>query len=109
MNNTLQQESTQNKPESVITVEDLVMYYGDRKILKNVSMEVRNGEIMVIMGGSGSGKSTLLRQLMVLERPHSGTIKILDQDVGAMSTRELFNLRKKIRCSIPGRCVILAR
>ena len=102
MNNTLQQESTQNKPESVITVEDLVMYYGDRKILKNVSMEVRNGEIMVIMGGSGSGKSTLLRQLMVLERPHSGTIKILDQDVGAMSTRELFNLRKKLGVAFQG-------
>ena len=102
MNNTLQQESTQNKPEYVITVEDLVMYYGDRKILKNVNMEVRNGEIMVIMGGSGSGKSTLLRQLMVLERPHSGTIKILDQDVGAMSTRELFNLRKKLGVAFQG-------
>jgi phospholipid/cholesterol/gamma-HCH transport system ATP-binding protein len=102
MNSTLQQETSEKNTDSVITVEDLVMYYGNRQILKNVSMEVRNGEIMVIMGGSGSGKSTLLRQLMVLERPHSGTIKILDQDVGAMSNQELYNLRKKLGVAFQG-------
>ena len=102
MNSTSQQETPDNNAKSVITVEDLVMYYGNRKILNNVSMEVRNGEIMVIMGGSGSGKSTLLRQLMVLERPHSGTIKILDQDVGAMSNQELYNLRKKLGVAFQG-------
>lgn len=102
MSNSLQKETSQNKSDSVIKVEDLVMYYGNRKILKNVSMEVRNGEIMVIMGGSGSGKSTLLRQLMVLERPHSGTIKILDQDVGSMSSQELFDLRKKLGVAFQG-------
>ena len=102
MNSTSQQETPDNNAKSVITVEDLVMYYGNRKILNNVSMEVRNGEIMVIMGGSGSGKSTLLRQLMVLERPHSGTIKILDQDVGKMPTQELYNLRKKLGVAFQG-------
>jgi len=102
MSSTLQQETPDNNAESVITVEDLVMYYGNRKILKNVSMEIRNGEIMVIMGGSGSGKSTLLRQLMVLERPHSGTIKILDQDVGEMPAQELYNLRKKLGVAFQG-------
>jgi len=102
MNSTLQQETSEKNTDSVITVEDLVMYYGNRQILKNVSMEVRNGEIMVIMGGSGSGKSTLLRQLMVLERPHSGTIKILDQDVGKMPTQELYNLRKKLGVAFQG-------
>lgn len=102
MSSSLQQESLQSTPESVIEVEDLVMYYGNRQILKNVSMEVRNGEIMVIMGGSGSGKSTLLRQLMVLERPHSGTIKILDQDVGSMSAQELYDLRKKLGVAFQG-------
>ncbi|MEL0107421.1 MAG: ATP-binding cassette domain-containing protein [Rhodospirillaceae bacterium] len=102
MIDTLQNEDSDNANGPVIEVEDLVMYYGNRKILKNVSMEVRNGEIMVIMGGSGSGKSTLLRQLMVLERPHSGSIKILDQDVGSMSARELFDLRKKLGVAFQG-------
>jgi phospholipid/cholesterol/gamma-HCH transport system ATP-binding protein len=102
MSSTSQQETPDNNAKSVITVEDLVMYYGNRKILNNVSMEVRNGEIMVIMGGSGSGKSTLLRQLMVLERPHSGTIKILDQDVGEMPAQELYNLRKKLGVAFQG-------
>jgi phospholipid/cholesterol/gamma-HCH transport system ATP-binding protein len=88
--------------QPVIEVDDLVMYYGNRKILKNVSMQVRNGEIMVIMGGSGSGKSTLLRQLMVLERPHAGTVKILNQDVGRMSPQKLYDLRKRLGVAFQG-------
>ena len=43
----------------MIEVEDLVTHYGERMILKGVSMGVLENEIMVIMGGSGSGKSTL--------------------------------------------------
>ena len=51
----------------VIEVENLVTHYGERQILNGVTLEVRDGEIMVIMGGSGAGKSTLLRHLMALE------------------------------------------
>ena len=50
-------------------------------ILKGVTMDVREGEIMVIMGGSGSGKSTLLRHLMALETATSGTMRILGKDI----------------------------
>ena len=52
----------------VIGVRNLVTHYGDRKILDGIDMDIRRGEIMVIMGGSGSGKSTLLRHLIRLER-----------------------------------------
>ena len=55
-------------PNTVIEVENLVTHYGDREILKGVTLDVRDREIMVIMGGSGSGKSTLLRHLMALEQ-----------------------------------------
>ena len=51
----------------VIEVKDLVTHYGERQILKGVTLDIREGEIMVIMGGSGSGKSTLLRHVMALE------------------------------------------
>ena len=46
----------QGVPPLVIEVEDLITHYGEREILKGVPMAVREGEIMVIMGGSGSGK-----------------------------------------------------
>ena len=81
---------------TVIEVEDLVTHYGDREILKGVTLDVRDGEIMVIMGGSGSGKSTLLRHLMALETKTSGTMRILGQDIDHLSQREFFDLRKKM-------------
>ncbi|CCQ74971.1 ABC transporter ATP-binding protein [Magnetospira sp. QH-2] len=80
----------------VLEVEDLVTHYGDRNILKGVTMDVRDGEIMVIMGGSGSGKSTLLRFLMALENKTSGTIRILDQDIDTLTPVEFQELRKKM-------------
>ena len=88
--------------EKVIEVEGLVTHYGDRKILKGVTMDVRNGEIMVIMGGSGSGKSTLLRHLMALETKTSGRMKILDQDIDTLTSREFTELRKKLGVAFQG-------
>ena len=83
-------------PGNVIEVEDLVTHYGDRMILKGVSMEVRENEIMVIMGGSGSGKSTLLRHLMALESKTSGTMRILGHDIDGISRREFLDVRKRL-------------
>ncbi len=83
-------------PAIVIEVRDLVSHYGSRMILKGVSLDVREGEIMVIMGGSGSGKSTLLRHLMALEHRTSGDIHILGRDTVSLSLGEMFELRKKM-------------
>lgn len=91
-----------DQPKTVIEVEDLVTHYGPRKILDGVSMNVKEGEVMVIMGGSGSGKSTLLRFLMALERQTSGTIKLLDKDIEKINQQEMFNLRKKIGVAFQG-------
>ena len=85
-----------NTSNKVIEVENLVTYYGDREILKGVTLDVRDGEIMVIMGGSGSGKSTLLRHLMALETKTSGTMRILGRDIDGLNQREFFDLRKKM-------------
>ena len=86
----------------VIEVENLVTHYGERQILNGVTMEVRDGEIMVIMGGSGSGKSTLLRHLMALEIKTSGTMRILGKDIDALSQVEFFDLRKKLGVAFQG-------
>ena len=91
-----------NPDHKLIEVENLVTHYGSRMILKDVSMDVREGEIMVIMGGSGSGKSTLLRHLMALERQTSGTIRILGEDVARLGTRELVELRMKTGVAFQG-------
>ena len=83
-------------PRKVIEVRDLVTHYGTRKILNGITMDVRENEIMVIMGGSGSGKSTLLRHLMALEQKTSGIMRILGHDVDDLSMKEMFNLRKRL-------------
>ena len=89
-------------PGNVIEVRNLVTYYGTRRILNNISLDIREGEIMVIMGGSGSGKSTLLRYLMALEKQTSGTINILGHDIGKISKKDFFNMRKKLGVAFQG-------
>jgi phospholipid/cholesterol/gamma-HCH transport system ATP-binding protein len=89
-------------PAKVIEVENLVTHYGDRMILKGITMDVRENEIMVIMGGSGSGKSTLLRHLMALEAHTSGVMRILGRDINKLSAMEMFDLRKKLGVAFQG-------
>lgn len=60
----------------IIKVENLVAGYGDIVILEDISFDVLEGEIFVILGGSGCGKSTLLKQLIGLVTPLSGTVSI---------------------------------
>ncbi len=98
------QPATTGDPPSknVIEVRDLVTHYGERMILKGVSMDVRADEIMVIMGGSGSGKSTLLRHLMALEHHTSGSMRILGHDIDELSGVELVELRQKLGVAFQG-------
>ena len=87
---------------NIIEVEKLVTHYGEREILKGIDLQVRQGEIMVIMGGSGSGKTTLMRNLLGLNRPTSGTIRIFGNDITRASTRELYALRRKMGVAFQG-------
>ena len=99
---TMPAEAKNTELAKVIEVENLVTHYGDRMILKGVTMDVRENEIMVIMGGSGSGKSTLLRHLMALEAHTSGVMKILGRDISGLNAMEMFNLRKKLGVAFQG-------
>jgi len=87
---------------NVIEVENLVTHYGSREILKGINLAIRQGEIMVIMGGSGSGKTTLMRNLLGLNRPTSGHIRILGKELTKISRRELFDLRRKMGVAFQG-------
>jgi len=73
----------------IIQVEDITIAYGDFVVLKDISFEVMEGEIFVILGGSGCGKSTLLKNMISLVRPVSGKVLIEGKDVIAAQGPEL--------------------
>lgn len=85
-----------NDREIVVEVINVTSKYGDQVVLRDVSMTVRRGEVMVILGGSGCGKSTLLKHLIGLIKPSEGTIRVLGVDVAKATERELEVLYKKI-------------
>jgi len=86
----------------VIRVKDLVTHFGERKILHDVNVNVKRGEIMVIMGGSGSGKTTLLRHMLGLHPATSGSIHILDKDITQMSKQQMFKMRQSMGVAFQG-------
>jgi len=65
----------------------------DITVLSNVSLSVRSGELIAIMGPSGSGKSTLMNIIGCLDRPTSGTYRFEDREISAMTDDELASIR----------------
>lgn len=63
--------------ESVIKINDLSYSYGDPKILNNVSLDIKQGEFLGIVGPNGGGKSTLLKLILGLLSPEKGDIKVM--------------------------------
>ncbi len=61
--------------------------------LKDADLEVRRGDFVALMGPSGSGKSTLLHLIAAMDRPSSGEIRVLDQDLRALNDRAIAHWR----------------
>ncbi|MDC8787175.1 ABC transporter ATP-binding protein [Roseateles koreensis] len=59
-----------------LQVQGLHKRYGEREVLKGVSLSARKGDVITLIGSSGSGKSTFLRCLNLLEQPHEGTLSL---------------------------------
>ncbi|MDR3361356.1 MAG: amino acid ABC transporter ATP-binding protein [Desulfovibrio sp.] len=76
---------------------DVKKTFGHDEVLKGVSVSVKKGEIVVILGPSGSGKSTFLRCLNFLERAESGQLRIgdLQVDLGHARKKDIFTLRRR--------------
>lgn len=79
----------------LIEVKDLHKYFGKNEVLKGISTEIRQGEVVAIIGPSGCGKSTFLRSLNLLEIPTSGTITFEGTDITDKSV-DIDKMRQKI-------------
>jgi len=79
-----------------VQIRGLTFRRGARVIFDNVDLDIERGKITAIMGPSGTGKTTLLRLIGGQLRPDAGSIKVFGQEVGKLSRRELFELRKRI-------------
>ena len=89
--------ATKNE-EAVIELKDIKTSFGDHVVHAGLDLEVRRGEIFALIGGSGSGKSTLLNELLLLQRPDSGSIKVLGADLLKINEEEILAIRK--RCGV---------
>ena len=82
--------------QDVVRLVDLKRRFGVTAALDGVSLTVRKGEILGIIGRSGAGKSTLIRCLNGLERPDSGEVFIEGREISRLGERELQPLRRRI-------------
>jgi len=92
--------------ETAIEVIGLVTHYGDREILKNISISIPRGMTTVILGGSGCGKSTLLKHLIGLLKPTKGKILTDGKDITLMKEEELNEVRKKMGVLFQGAALL---
>ena len=65
-------------------------------MLKNINLQLLNGENLVVLGKSGSGKSVLIKCIVGLLNPSGGTITVFDENIGTLDYEELGEIRKKI-------------
>ena len=74
---------------TALAVNEINFSYGPLQVLFGISLEVRKGEALALLGTNGAGKSTLLRVIAALERPSGGTVTFLDEDITAAAPERL--------------------
>ena len=84
-----------SRAEAVIDVRGLCTRFGDAVVHENVDLRVNAGEVFALVGGSGSGKSTLLREIILLQPPVSGSIRVFGQEVVGLGDEEALPLRRR--------------
>ena len=78
-----------------IEVDKVATRFGDHVVHTDVSLTVNQGEIFALIGGSGSGKSTLLREMILLQNPNAGSIKVLGADLKNLDDAQSLALRQR--------------
>jgi phospholipid/cholesterol/gamma-HCH transport system ATP-binding protein len=88
--------------EPIISIRDLTVSYGGRRVLNGITLDVQRGEVIALLGASGSGKSTMLKHIIGLAKPDSGTIHIQGVDINRCSARELRAIRRDLGVAFQG-------
>src|SRR3990170_7099336 len=81
--------------EAVIEISKVSTRFGDHVVHSELDLEVRRAEVFALVGGSGSGKSTLLREMILLHRPDSGSIRVLGVEPHKLGDDEALELRRR--------------
>jgi phospholipid/cholesterol/gamma-HCH transport system ATP-binding protein len=82
--------------EHVIEVREVGVELGGVWVHKNLNLSVNRGEILAIVGGSGSGKTTLMREMLMLQRPDVGSIRLFNHEVTTASSSTLLEIQKRL-------------
>jgi len=81
--------------EAAIEIQKVSTRFGEQVVHADLDLEVRRKEIFALIGGSGSGKSTLLREMILLQRPDAGSLRVLGADLQALREEEMVALRRR--------------
>ncbi|GHD80709.1 iron complex transport system ATP-binding protein [Salinibacterium amurskyense] len=84
-----QTDAPQNRPIHALCAEKVTLNYGGRDIVSNLSVEIPDGKVTVIVGANACGKSTLLRGLSRLLRPASGHVTLDGRDIHSVPSKEI--------------------
>lgn len=77
----------------LVEIDGLWTKFGKTVVHQDLNLEIYSGEILSIVGGSGTGKTVLLRQMLGLERPSHGTVKVFGEDISAADADQLRRMR----------------
>ena len=90
------------KGEIFLEMRGIKKSFGDQVVLRGVDLDVRRGEVLVLLGGSGGGKSVLMKHMVGLLQPDEGTVTLEGKVISDLSERELSWARKKISIMFQG-------
>ena len=82
--------------ESPIVIQDLRKSFGEQQVLNGIDLVVNGGETLAVLGRSGTGKSVLLKLIVGLQKPDSGSIRVLGEEIAKLDGDRLNEIRKKI-------------
>lgn len=82
--------------DSVLEARDIHTRFGAQIVHDGVSLTVARGEVLALVGGSGSGKTTLVREMLGLQTPTSGTIRLFGVDLASSTAEELASLKRRL-------------